>query len=273
MGIIKTAVVVGVSALALAGCGGSTKTTTVGSAPPVSVATQSATTSTTPSAANVSVSAYVNVVSRADDPEAMRAGLTNTAPKSPAYVYLSHQANVAESALDAGHPYSAGVLTPEGDSFQICDAAGVTGAVDTKSCMTFSDFKVNPAGLIVGFSVNKQDVAPRLTTGSGEAVSNSGAKFTFLTAYKSVQSGALFVTLKVETGPQSVSLNANTATYRDPEGKQRTATYAAAPSEVGANSNTIVTMAFAAAKPGGQVTLEGSTGADYSPVRAVIKVG
>jgi len=68
MGIIKTAVVVGVSALALAGCGGSTKTTTVESAPPVSVATQSATASTTPSAANVSVSAYVNAASRHDDP-------------------------------------------------------------------------------------------------------------------------------------------------------------------------------------------------------------
>jgi hypothetical protein len=34
-----------------------------------------------------------------------------------------------------------------------------------------------------------------------------------------------------------------------------------------------VTMTFAGSKPGGQVTLEGSTGADYSPVRAVIKVG
>src|ERR1035437_9594760 len=125
MGIIKTAVVVGVSALALAGCGGSTKTTTGGSAPPVSVATQSATASATPSTANVSVSAYVTADSRTDGPEAMRAGLTNTAPKSPAYVYLSHQANVTESALDAGQPFSAGVVTPEGDSFQTCDAAGV----------------------------------------------------------------------------------------------------------------------------------------------------
>src|ERR1035437_5156236 len=53
----------------------------------------------------------------------------------------------------------------------------------------------------------------------------------------------------------------------------RRATYAAAPSEVGANSNTIVTMMFAGSKPGGQVTLQGSTGADYSPVRAVINVG
>jgi hypothetical protein len=216
---------------------------------------------------------YVNAMGKYNDPDAMRTGLTNAAPKSPAYVYLSHQANVAESALDAGQPYSAGVVTPEGDSFQLCDAAGTTGAVDPKSCVTFSDFKVNPAGLIVGFSVNKQDVAPRLTTGSGEAVSNNGAKFTFLTAYKSVQSGALFVTVKVETGPQSVSLNASASTYRDPEGKQRTATQAIAPSEVGANSNTMVTMTFAGSKPGGQVTLEGSTGADYSPVKAVINVG
>jgi hypothetical protein len=278
MGIVKRAVIVGVTVLALAGCGGSTKTktktktTTVATVPPVSVATQSA--SAKPSAPSASVAAYVNAMGKYNDPEVMRTGLTNTAPTSPAYVYLSHQANVAESALDAGQPYSASIITPEGSSFQNCEAAGTTGAVDPTTCVTFSDFKVNPAGLIVDFNVNKQDVAPRLSTGSGEVVSNNGAKFTFLTAYKTIQApSALVVTVKVETGSQSVSLNTSTATYRDPEGKQRTATQAIAPSDVGANSNTIVTMKFIGSSPGGQVTLAGSTGADYSPVTAVIKVG
>jgi hypothetical protein len=107
MGIIRKTVVVGASVLVLAGCAASTKTTTVGSAPPVSVATQSSAAKS--SAPNASVAAYVTALGHSEDPDVMREGLANAAPKSPAFVYLSHQANVSESALDAGQPYSAGV--------------------------------------------------------------------------------------------------------------------------------------------------------------------
>lgn len=275
---IRQAVIVGISALALAGCGNSTKTPTVGTAPPVSVATQSATASAKPTpaqnAADGSTATYITAFSRRDDPDVMRAELANVEGNSPAWVYLSHLANVAESALDAGKSYPAEVTTPIGDgSFKVCDPAGSTGAADPTTCVTLSDFKVNPAGQLVDLTVDKQALSPRLTLGSGEAVSSGGAKFTFLTAYKSVKSNALLVTVKVAAGAGAVKVYGSQSTYRDPDGKQRTAASSTGASEVGAMSNTIVTLIFPGVKTGGQVTLEGSTGANYDPIKAVINVG
>ena len=94
----------------------------------------------------------------------------------------------------------------------------------------FGGFKVDPTGKVVDLTVNKQQVAPRLTAGNGDAVSASGTKFTFLTAYKSIQSNALFVTVKVETGSKPIQANIYSAVYRGPDGKQRTASRRRAPS-------------------------------------------
>ena len=102
----------------------------------------------------------------------------------------------------------------------------------------------------------------------------NGVKFTFLTAYKSIQSDALFVTLKVETGSKPVNLNIYSAKCRSPDGKQREASSADGAADVEAKSNAIVSLAFKGVKPGGKVTMDGCIGKDCSnQYNAVIKVG
>jgi hypothetical protein len=273
----KASLVVGACSVALlAGCSSNTKTTTVASAAPVATVTQtvqataSPSSSAVPAASGASVKAYVEAIGREDDPEAMREGLKQAAPKSVAYVYLEHLANVVEASLDAGTTGEKTDLTPVGnDAFKSCNDPS-----DDKSCVTFGSFKTDAAGKLVDLTVNKKEIGARLTAGSGEVVNANGVKFTFLTAYKSIQSDALFVTLKVETGSRPVNLNIYSAKYRSPDGKQREASSADGATDVEAKSNTIVSLAFKGVKTGGKVTMDGCIGKDCgSQYNAVIKVG
>jgi hypothetical protein len=82
------------------------------------------------------------------------------------------------------------------------------------------------------------------------------------------------VTVRIETGTEPISADISSATYRGPDGKQRTATDSAGVTEIDANSNTIVAMTFASVEPGGKVTLQGCAPQDCSSdYTAVINVG
>jgi hypothetical protein len=200
----------------------------------------------------------------------MREGLKLTAPGSVAYTYLAHAANLSEADLDGGQPSRKAEVTSEGsDALKTC-----SDPADEKTCATFGAFKVNPAGQLVDFTLNKTQIGTRLTAGGGQAVLAGGAKFTLLTAYKSV-SNALYVTVKVETGTKPVSAFLSQATYRGPDGKQRTATYYGGMTDIDIESNTIVYMGFASVKAGGKVTLNGCVGKDCGggEFTAVMKVG
>jgi hypothetical protein len=50
-------------------------------------------------------------------------------------------------------------------------------------------------------------VGPRLTAGNDQRVTAAGAKFTLLTAYQSVMSSTLFITVKVQTGADTITIN------------------------------------------------------------------
>ena len=272
------------AAVLLAGCSsGAPTTTTVETASSVATATQADPGSTTtafsssasPSASASAVSgdavkAVANAVGAQSSPDKMRQGLSSTVPGSPAHAYLSHLANVAEARLDGGSQSTdQSIVSAGGDSFKLCNTPS-----DEKSCVTLGGFKVDPSGKVVNLTVNGQDVAPRLTSGNGQAVAAGGAKFTFLTAYKSIQSDALFVTVKAETGGKAITINIFSATYRGPDGKQRQASDAGGPTELDANSNAIVYMAFQSVQPGGKVTLGGCSPKDCSgSYEAVLQVG
>jgi hypothetical protein len=184
-------------------------------------------------------------------------------------IYVTHLANVAEAALDGGTPLSDTTLKQlEDSSFKSCDDPS-----DEKTCVTFSDFAVDASGKFVDLRVNGKAIGGRLTAGNGESVSAGGAKFTFLTANRSIQSNALFVSVKVEAGKKPISPFSATATYRSPDGKQRQATQAYGPADIDAESNSIVTMIFQGVKAGGRVTLEGCVDECNSDFKVVIKVG
>ena len=258
----------------LAGCGGGgTIRETVATAPAPITVSQTGSPSASPSptaASSDAIRKYVDAIAAASDPDQMRAGLKFAAPASLASAYLSHLANVSESQLDGGQPGAEQTVETQGaDSFKACNDPS-----DEKSCVIFSGFKVNASGQVVDLLVNKQTLGGRLTVGNGQAIKSAGSTFTFLTAYKSIQSGNLFVTVKVQTGSKPISPNIYTASYRSPDGKQRQATDAVGATEVDADSNTVVTMIFKSVKTGGRVTLEGCVGADCATqFKAVMKVG
>ena len=214
---------------------------------------------------------YLEALSKNPDPDAMREGLKLTEPNSIAYVYLNHQANVSEAGLDAGQPFpKEDVTAVAGDAFKVC-----SDPTDETTCDIFGNFKINAAAKLVDLTVDKQPVGPRLTAGNGQTVTAGGAKFTFLTAYKTISSNDLFVTVRVETSAKAITLNSSGASYRGPDGKQRIATSATGATDIIANSNTIVAIAFAGVKVGGRVTLGGWVGQNASggEFTAVMQVG
>lgn len=178
---------------------------------------------------------------------------------------------MSEAALDSGQPYSKTEYTYNGDgTFKSCDSEDPTPT----ECLAFGGFKLDPAGKLVDLTFNQQQIGPRMTVGNGQTVTAAGTKFTFLTAYKSIQSNALYVTVRIETGTKAISTSLSQAIYRSPDGKQRTATDSSGVYLVGENSNTIVSMSFASVKAGGTVTLDGCVPQDCtSQYSAVLKVG
>lgn len=276
----RSPVVVGLAAVGLlAACSTATKTQTVASAPPVAVVTQTVTATASPSAttpASVPTTAsddlvkqYTDAIATDSDPDTVRGAQKLAAPGSPAFVYAGALANVDEAALDGGSPYPDEQTEAAGpSSVKTCQTPG-----DAKTCVVFADFKVDPAGKIVDLTVNGKRISDRLTAGNGSKVSSNGVSATFLTAYKSIQSNSLFVTLKIQTGPQAVTANLYSATYRGPDGKQRQATNASGAVQIDANSNTIVAMGFASVAPGGTVTLDGCVAKCDSQFSLKVKVG
>lgn len=270
-------VVIAVStALALSACGGSSPTTAVSSAPAVPTVAQSDTPAPTPSDPvegapqdAALVEAFLSAINTFSDPEVMREALPLTEDGSPANVYVTHLANTAEAALDGGTPLTDTTHEKLDDSsFKSCDDPSLE-----ETCVTFGDFKVNASGQLVDLTVDSKAIGDRLTAGNGEVVSAGGAKFTFLTANRSIQSNALFVSVKVEAGNKAINPFAASATYRSPDGKQRQATQAYGPTDIDAKSNSIVTMIFQGVKAGGKVTLEGCVDECASDFKVVIKVG
>jgi hypothetical protein len=264
----------GAVGLLLTGCGGGTNAITVTTLVPVRTVTQSASPTSSESgsalASPEAMKSYADAQMNEADPDAMRSALKLTAPNSIAYIYLDHEANMSEAALDGGQSLPKTEVTDMGDgTFKACNDPN-----DATSCLTFGDFKINAAGKLVDLTVNKQQIGPRITAGNGQAVTAGGTKFTLLTAYKSIQGNWLSVAVKIETGSQPIDANISSATYRDPDGKLRTATNSAGVTQIAANSNTIVAMNFSSVKAGGKVTLQGCVPQDCSnSYTAVINVG
>jgi hypothetical protein len=194
----------------------------------------------------------VEVLAGGNGVGAMREGLKLTAPNSVAFQYLDHTANMQEASIDEGDPpyLKEAVLPVGGDSFKYCDS-------DKLSCVTFGGFKVNKVGKLVDLTVNNEPVGPRLTMGNGQPVTAAGAKFTLLTAYQSVTSSTWFITVKVQTGAEAITINPKLWSYRGPDGKPLTWVGSTAAAHVVSRASLIVIVMFDSAKAGGGLTVGG----------------
>ena len=243
-------VLVGVcGTLLLAGCsGGAPNATTVSRSAPEVSASQS----TPPPVPVAAGKSYVEVLSGGNGVGAMREGLKLTAPNSVAYQYLDHTANMQEANIDEGGlPYRKEAVVPvSGGSFKYCNP-------DKFNCVTFGGFKVNQGGKLVDLTVNNEPVGPRLTMGNGQPVTAAGATFTLLTAYKSVTSNMWFITVKVQTGAEPITINPKLWSYRGPDGKPLTWVGSTAATHVVNKASLIAVVMFDSAKAGGRLTVGG----------------
>jgi len=265
----KTSIVI-LAALVLAGCADTDSGATVApSGATVPTVTQSSSVTKSVGISEEALKAYADAVAAHADPEPMREALKYTEDGSVAFAYLTHLANVVEARLDGGEPSTEQEVTKEGPgTYKSC-----ADSSDESTCATFADFKVNDQGKIVDLTVNGKEIGSRITLGNGDSVTSGGASFTFLSAYKSVQSNALFVTMRIEAGKRPISPNIYSATYRSPDGKQREATSADGPTDIDARSNALVSMIFKGVKTGGKLTLSGCVADCSSEFKAVVKVG
>jgi hypothetical protein len=234
--------------LLLTSCtGGVPKATTVSRSAPVVTASQS---TSRPAAVAVGKS-YVQLLASGNGLAAMREGLKLTAPNSMAYRYLDHTANMREASIDAGDPPSLeeAVVPVGGDAFKLCS--------DKLTCATFGGFKVNQDGKLVDLTVNNEPVGPRLTAGNGQPATAGGAKFTLATAYQSVMSNTLFITVKIQTGAEPITINPKYWSYVGPDGKLARAAGSSDATHVVSNAGLIVIVSFEWVKPGGKLTLGG----------------
>jgi hypothetical protein len=165
-----------------------------------------------------------------------------------AHAYLTHRANLAEAFLDGGFPLPAYRVTDVGDGYELCDPT------DRATCGTFAGFKAD-GGRITDLTVDGERPGPLLTVGNGDTVTAAGVTAEFLTALRHDLHRRPVGDGPVVSSSEPAELDLYGATYRAPDGKQRRATDAQGPFELGAESNAMLVLVFADVEPGGTVTM------------------
>ncbi|GAA2760591.1 hypothetical protein [Actinopolymorpha rutila] len=184
------------------------------------------------------------------DPDRMLAARKLAVPGSVADAYLRQQADLVTADLDAGITDYPGTLTRDGDGYRDCE----TGDDGRDVCNHFAGFVVH-GGKLADLTVNRMQIGPRLTMGNGSTVTAHGVTFQFRSAYKTTSQNALWVVVKVTTSRGAINVFPSSATYRAPDGAQRTAADGKAPDEIAARSSSTVAAVFPGVSPGGAVTL------------------
>jgi hypothetical protein len=254
-----------------AGCGGGSPAEPASSSDSASVA-PAATTSAAPTPKEVDAKPYFEALA-SQDPTAMAAARRAASPGSLAMAYMAHQLNGVNADLDAGYEATVATLSEKGDGFQTCSDDAETGK---QNCFTYDKFKVDADGRLAGFSTSGKPLAGRIVLGSGNAVDSPAAKVTLLSAYQTV-GGYLVVAVKIRTKGSAVAFFDPVATYRAPNGQQRSQSGQSGSQDFGADSQGTRTFFFKGPlKFGGTMTLlmAPHTGDEYGDsTNVTVKVG
>jgi hypothetical protein len=213
------------------------------------------------------VEAYFRLFATNDTDEQGKA-VKLAAPKSPAVAYMIHQSATNGAQLDAGNSGDADSLEPIDDGYEIC-------SVDEgdETCTKFTDLKV-VAGRLSSFMVNGKPIGPRLSLGQGDEVrAGKLATVEFVSAYKTASAEELIVNLTIRSKSKPIDLNQlYRARYREPGGRQVTATNAYVFDDLDADSHTRTSVIFAKAKPGGVVTVDIVDAKTYADATAKVRI-
>jgi hypothetical protein len=201
-----------------------------------------------PKLANDDVEKYFEAIV-SSDPDQLDDASEIAAPGSIAEAYLKYHRAGIDAQIDGGVQDEGSELKKVEDGYKDC-----SNPDDPKDCVVWSDFE-SVDGRLANFTINDKDLKDRISLGNGSKVKAGDlGSVEFLVAYQSVQSSDLFVIVRVASR-DATSLNAGSATYRDPDKRQSTASSYYGADELGADSTATLAMIFSRAKPGGEATL------------------
>ncbi|VXB05880.1 hypothetical protein [Aeromicrobium sp. 9AM] len=202
-----------------------------------------------PKAASKNVKEYFEAVV-SGDPDQLGDAMKLVVPGSVAEAYLKYQRAGVDASIDNGSPDEATELETVDDGFKDC-----SNPDDPSDCVTWADFEAT-AGKLANFTVNNVPLNKRITVGDGSKVS-AGQLGTveFLVAYQSVQSGDLFVIVKVASKGAPVAINSGNAAYRGVDKRQSQNSSYYGVEELEADSTGTLGLIFTKAKVGGTLTL------------------
>lgn len=200
------------------------------------------------------VEAYFNALA-SRDPDDLADAMDLAVPGSYAEAMLKYYSSIMDAVFAAGYTVDdvAGRIKEIDGGYRICD-----DPADSDSCSELTDI-VGSSGLVSGFKIDGQDRTDKLVVGSGTPISAEAlADVTLRGASEQTTPDRLNVVIDVKSGAQPVSINAYSATYRTPEGRQ---IEASSDSIVGStdlqpDSTTTAVLVFPNAAIGGEVTLE-----------------
>ena len=195
------------ASLLLAGCGDGASERA--SDPPKDRATSASTASVSsglPSEADLAT--YFGAVA-SYDPDQLTEAAKIAALGSVAAEYVGYLHAFAESAIAGGDPAPAAEAEAVGGGYRAC---GGTGLPD--ECVVWGDLEGRD-GKLVSFTINDRPVDPELTylEKSPELEGSGGLLVHPLYAYRSIQSGTLFVLASVSAGRHTVEVDATSARY------------------------------------------------------------
>ncbi len=153
-------------------------------------------------------------------PASMDAMIALAEPGTAAHAFAVHQRMVAAAdqaqglTLKGPLPQS---ITVSGQLIELCDGPG-----EDATCAAFAGFKALPNGKLVTFTVNGTPIDTRLLLAADRpVVSAGGVSARVVTAYRSIQSDILEVTLEVRNDrTQAVTIRDGNASYVTAGGQQ-----------------------------------------------------
>lgn len=229
-------------ALVLTGCGGETSD----SKPADGDASAKKVENDEPKLANDDIEKFFKAISSAD-PDRIEGVKSLAAPDSVAAAYAQQQQDVINAGIDGGVPQDESTLKKVDKGYENCPS----GQPD--SCIVWDDFEA-ARGKLAKFTVDDIDITDRISIGDGSTKKAGDlATLEFRSAYKSVQSGHVFVSVLVTSSNEKINIGSYEATYRGVDKRQSTAVDVSGLTELDADSVATLAMVFKAAEVGGTV--------------------
>lgn len=229
--------------LVLSGCGGSDAT-------PADGDTSAKTVKGDAELANDDIEAVFDAIAKSDV-DAMTEAEKFVAPGSVAAAYLQEQRDATNADIDGGTFVEGSAPTKVKGGYKSC-----ADSEDEESCVVWAGFE-SVDGKLASLTINDIDISDRVSVGDGSEIKAGDlGTVEFLSAYKSVQSGNVFVNVRITSNDEPVYADLYSAAYRGKDKRQTTASNASGNSDLDADSMTYASLIFEADEIGGTAKLD-----------------